>query len=378
MGKVWTVRLALFCAFAVGSASAEGWWMRGGPVYRGGMDIEGSGSSYVQEQNVHAGRVPVPVGVSSAYGNRVYDDGYVRVDPGTGNSSSIDPSVTWYWGYENAGQHDPGAGTLSFSKSMQGYVETRNSPFDDDDNGAAGGIELQVGRPLRRGHVAIDACIGLQALWGGGSLRARTYEESVGRATIIDTYDASAITMPDPGHQGTYAGPFDTPAVIPSPVIPNVPSSRSSAFRSTGSVVYNDIDMDVDTDLYALWIGSRFAVQPTEALSLGATPRVSLNYVDASVERDERFILKQPDGATTTLASWHDCASESEWLLGLGITTDAFLETERGLLLGASVGYDWMLGDVDVQVGPNKVSVDPSGYSVNAIVGWRFGGGGGE
>ena len=204
------------------------------------------------------------------------------------------------------------------------------------------------------------------------------------RDTITDTYtyDTTGVTVPAAPHEGTYDGPFDTPPVIPSPTIPNRPSSvdrdTDRSTRRTSSTTWsarNHINMEVDTDLYELWLGPRLALQANDRLALHVTPKVSATYVDASVDRTETFVATYADGSSATLNSWSDSGSESKFVFGAGVAAGADLEFENGMFAGIWGGYEWVSEDVDVQVGPNTVAVDASGYTAGAVIGYRFGGG---
>lgn len=398
---------AVILGLTASSTLAEGPWLKAGPVYRGGMEADASGSSHVQQQGVHAA-TPMRSfpGYSdnnddtSQYGDRTFDDGYVNMDPGTGNPASIDPTVTWYWGYENDGQYDAGSDTLNFhrttSESGSGRIVTLTTLQDDpasfDDTFSGWGLELVGGYPLRtRGKLRVDLCAGLAGIWGaeadlGGSTFAEQIQDdrySV-RDTITDTYtyDTTGVTVPAAPHEGTYDGPFDTPPVIPSPTIPNRPSSvdrdTDRSTRRTSSTTWsarNHINMEVDTDLYELWLGPRLALQANDRLALHVTPKVSATYVDASVDRTETFVATYADGSSATLNSWSDSGSESKFVFGAGVAAGADLEFENGMFAGIWGGYEWVSEDVDVQVGPNTVAVDASGYTAGAVIGYRFGGG---
>jgi hypothetical protein len=412
------------------SAHAEGLWLRVGPVYRGGMDAEASGSSHVQSQGIHAasprrsfpdrltgGRVAGPLRDNiSSYGNRTFDDGYVNMDAGTGNPSSIDPDVTWYWGYEDSSQYNSAADTLTFHRTTRqpgmevatgkGRVVSLSTLRDEeasfDDTFGGWGLELSGGYPLQtRGRLGVELCGGMAGIWNAGAqMGGSTFEEQVreDRYAVIDTtdyitdtyvYDTSGVTLPPAPHRGTYDGPFDTPPVIPSPTIPNRPDSlhrdsvRAGAInrdiRRTSSSTWtarNQVDMDVETDIYELWVGPRLAFHANDWLALHLTPKVSLNYIDADVDRSESFVASYADGRRETLHRWTDQGDEQKWSFGAGLTAGADVEFKNGMFAGCWGGYEWVGGDVDVRIGPNTVSVDASGYSAGVVMGRRFGGGG--
>ncbi len=71
-----------------------------------------------------SGSNPGAPGVSGV--NHVYDDGYVRVDE-TGNAGGY----TSYWGYNNAGQYDSGAKTLTYHSAKSYSANSGTSQAND-------------------------------------------------------------------------------------------------------------------------------------------------------------------------------------------------------------------------------------------------------
>lgn len=358
-------------------AKSELFWLKAGPVYRGGMKADASGSSHTQNQGTHAlGALQSPAGVGSAgsFADRTYDDGYVRRDPGTGIPSTIDPNVTWYWGYDNGAQYDADAETLTFHRTgTEGYQKTLDAALDADDTMAGYGAELVGGLPLKDGKFSLALCLGLQGIFDAdASLDGSTYEEGVGRLDVRDTYDVSGVSIPSAGFRGTYDGPFGTPPVIPSPVIPNRPTSRSSSLTDMKWSARNAISMDAKTDLLELWLGPRLALQASDRISVNLTPKVSVNYVDVSVDRSETFVATDAAGRSATLDRWTDSGSETEFIFGAGATAGVDVEITDHLFAGVWGGYEWVSDEVDVTVGPNTVSVDASGYTAGAAAGYRF------
>jgi len=422
--------VALCCCFVLGGEGvcrAGESWVKAGLLYRGGMNARSTGTSYTQDQDLHGaepvGGLDLPdVGKNpdniNSYANRDFDDGYVYMDAGTGNPASIDPTVTWFWGYQDRDQLDTGADTLTFTRTT---VSSKNRPFEgqgrrvvldalkdtsatfDDDFGGFG-AEIVWGFPTdTEGNVRVDFCAGLgviiseNATVGGTSFHEEIRDETFTASgqhrytdTITDTYvyDVSGVSIPGAPHSGTYDGPFDTPPVIPSPTIPNRPSdvyrdaSRDSNFDVASETIIastvwnamNRITMDVDTDIYQAWLGSQLTFNGGESLSFNVTPRVSMNFVDVSVERSEQFSVTYADGGREVLNSWSDSGSESWFFFGAGVTAGANLELKNGIFAGIWGGYEWLSDKIDVEVGPNTVSVDASGYTAGVVLGRRFGG----
>ena len=95
--------LASWLGFSMETAGGE-FWVGAGPVYRGGLKLELKANGSLWEEP-KAGKADYgKVDDSLGYGDRTFEDGYVKMDAGTGNPESIDPSVTWNWGYDSGSQ----------------------------------------------------------------------------------------------------------------------------------------------------------------------------------------------------------------------------------------------------------------------------------
>ena len=356
------------------------WWIEAGPVYRGNMDITISGTSYTQLNGLNAwgplGTNPA-AGPTAGYADRTYDDGYVRMDPGTGNPAALDPDTTWFWGYDNAAQYDPAAGTLSFSSTgLVGYTEALNRALAVKDDVDAVGFEIAGGfQLLQQPTYRIDLAFGIQSVWGGDkNYRTSTYAESAGRLDLTDAYDTGGLVpgqFPAPGHRGTFDGPFDNPPVIPSPLI-------STNFTRTINPVdlpfgaANSINLKVNTRLQSLWVGPRISYQPAPKWSLHIDPKLTLSHVKIKASRNEQFTATDAAGATTTLAAWNDNASNGDWQLGAALSAGAQYDVNDMLYFDASIGYEWVFNDVGLNIGPNRLTYDPSGYTASIMLGYRF------
>jgi hypothetical protein len=412
-----------------GSVLAENWWLEVGAAYRGGMKTDASGGSHVRNLEIHASvsqrNIPGNLAGSSAsksnpdsinqYGDHTFEDGYVDTDRGTGNPDSVDPSVTWNWGYDNNSQYNPSDETLTFHRSSTtsgqqvktgtGQVITvstvQDTAVDSSSDFGGAGLELKGGRTVYQGESThIDLVAGIMVIVNAGSdMSVTTFKENIqdDQYRITDTYrytdrhtdayvyNTSGVAIPSVPHQGTYDGPFDEPAVIPSPVIPNLPASSQRDTRRSGSVVRdlrvvssanwsarNHINFDIEADIYELWFGPRIGFPVNDRFTFHITPKVSLNYVDVNVSRSESFVASYADGSTATLNSWSDQTDKSEWIFGAGLTVDADVQFGNGYFAGLWGGYEWVSDDVEVEVGPNQVSVDVSGYTVGLLGGKKF------
>jgi hypothetical protein len=379
--------LSLLCAgFLAGHSYGwtQSWWIEGGPVFRGGMKAKAEGSSYTQALGLHdplaSGHPTDPTGLGSAtaYADRTYDNGYVKLDPGTGNPTSLDPNTTWNWGFNNPAQYNSAAQTLSFQKQgTPGYNTLQNGTPGKDDEFWGAGFQIVAGLPLlHSGPWNLDLSLGFQGIWGGTeSFNVSTYREDVRQSTVTDVYDVSGIGtagFPASGFQGTYLGPFDNPPVVPSPVIPNIPQSRSASMSAALSTSYNTINFNVDQDLYQFSLGPKIGFAASQHIQLHLRPTVSLNIVDASVKRTELFVQAPAGGASTVLNQWADHASRQDVYFGLGAVGGVDLDFGKGYYGGVFGGYEWVSASVKVSVGPNNVLLDASGWAVGLTVGKRF------
>lgn len=232
------------------------------------------------------------------------------------------------------------------------------------------GLELCAGYPIYSGAVRIDLSLGIQGLRGADAhMSGSTYREEVGRLDVTDVYDVSRTTVPGSPYRGTYDGPFDDPPVIPSPTIPNVPSSRSVRGVDLQQSAYNAIAFDVDTDVYQAWIGPRVLLNPSARVQFLLLPKLSLNYVRVDVARSESLVAFHSNGRTDLLNSWHDRGDEGDFLFGAGMTVGADIAFGADYFAGVFAGYEWISDEVDVDVGPNRISVDAGGISAGILVG---------
>ncbi|HLH52577.1 MAG TPA: hypothetical protein VKY92_03085 [Verrucomicrobiae bacterium] len=346
------------------------------------MKVSAQGSSYTQMLGLHdpnaAGVMAPPggIGAANAYADRTYDNGYVKKDPGTGNPNSIDPNTTWNWGFNNSAQYNAGAQTLSFQKQgSPGYNTIQNGAPDGSGNYWAGGFQMVAGIPLTQPDAwTFDLTAGFQGVWGAKqTFNFSSYREDVRQITVTDTYDVSGIgaaSFPANGFHGTYLGPFDNPPVVPSPVIPNLPASRSSTTSAPLSTSYNSIGFKVDQSFYQFSLGPKVGLM-TQGVSVFLRPSVSLDIVDANVDRNETFTQSSAAG-NALLGSWSDSAKRQKVFFGLGAVVGANLDLGKGYYAGLFGGYDWVSEKLKVAVGPNILLLDGSGWVAGLSLGKRF------
>jgi hypothetical protein len=366
------------------SIHAQTWWVSAGPVFRPGLQVSVGGLSYVQTLGLHdplaSGPLATPTGIGdpNAYADRVYDNGYVKRDPGTGYPTTIDPNTTWNWGFSDPGQYNANTRALTFQKTgAAGYTVLNSGAVQASDDMLGAGLQLLGGVALKQAEKwSIDLCVGFQAIWSGTDMPATSaYRESVRQVRVTDIYDVSGIPaakFPAQGFHGTYRGPFDTPPIIPSPVIPNLPSSRTSSAGTALATSYNSVGFDLDQNLFQIAVGPRLNWAAGRNISFNLRPTISLNVIGLDAQRREAFLQNAPGVGTTVVRRWSDQATEYEVLLGLGIAAGVDLDLGKGFFAGVFGGYEWVADEATLSIGPNKVSLDANGFVAGAVIGKRF------
>jgi hypothetical protein len=377
---------AIFLLIAVVMDVCAGEWrFSAGPYYRGGMKAESAGSSYAQALPRTAARsdyMPGPIPPPCI--PTVFDDGYVRSD---GDLST--PSLTWNWGYDNDSQYNSAADTLSFHTAPQleggnGYtvassvIADRDAAFSDTFGGC--GVELSAGYMIKESKsYQVEFCAGVSTIWDAqADMSGSTFEEHVSERSYADVayyentyvYDVSGVSVPGAPYQGVSGGP-EIPLYYSSS--DSIGSTRTITTSEREWTNRNMIDMAVDTDIYSLWLGPRIGVRAGKQFSLHVIPRISVNYVDAGVNRRETFVRDYGGGQSELLQSWSDSGSKGDIIFGAGMSAGIDMDFENGMFAGLRGGYEWLSDKVSVDVGPGAVSVDAGGYTFGVVAGFNFG-----
>lgn len=344
-------------------SSSKNAWISISPVLRGGMNFKITGSSYAQSLGMDG------IGRANVYSDRAYDNGgYVNKDASEGGG--IEPNTTWNWGFTDPAQYDAAAGTLTFRRNgIPRYSSLAEGGSGGDEDLPGAGLRLQAGVPLKAGEKwSMDLVFGFQANWANNE-----YIESANYVTAIDTYDVSGLGLvAGATHLGSYLGPFDTPPVIPSPIINNTLNDalnrRTEVPFAAAAGANSQISVDVDQGLYQFSLGAQVGFAASERLRLHVTPAVSLSILDVSVARTETFMFGDGSGAKR----WSD--REDDWSIHFGVSAIGGVDYDLGKNWFAGVfgGYEWMPDKTKINVGPNTVSLDASGWVVGLSLGKNF------
>ena len=341
-----------------------------------------TGSSYVQQLARHAASEalsePASIGTTNDYADRLYQDGYVKLDISTTDTNSVGgPGNTWNWAYDNSSQYDSTAQTLSFHQQGNvGYTTLLNRPVSSEDEMAAAGIQLRGGIKLFKSKAwSLDLALGFQGMFGVESRMSTTsYRERIGQLNVTDSYDVSQTVDPITGFfpgprtsPGGYTGQFD----VPGPVIYNIPTSRTDT-ETVLATAENRINFHFRTDFYEWNLSPRIRYAATPKLSLHLSPSIGVALLDISAERSEVFIRTATDGTKTQLGSWHDQKNQTTVRFTAGVTGGADYDLGNDFYAGIYGGYDWAVDTARFSLGPNTISMDGSGFVAGAVVGKRF------
>jgi hypothetical protein len=365
----------------------KGWRVQAGWVHQWGrgMDVR-SGSPMLSRLPRSAGAPALTYPDDSAYTNRVFDDGYVFLDPWTTDPGLIGSErygMTWNWGYQNSSQYDnvtdPENPTLTFHID-QGFVTDENSPVSAE-GGTGGklpsdGIELKVKRWLHTWEdrdIDLDLVLGLAWFKTDHSNVRRTYTQNgynISEAyTYLDYFGTPA--------GGSWPWPFSPPDTYsgdytgPGPLLPGTPIDSSLIFDS--GTIRDSVLINGRLRRLRGEAGLSFIKPLTQRLNAYFEPQFVLEFVDAKVSRTETLTFTEGNSeATTQIASTTEKKSKARIVPGFLLTAGADYRFSENWYVGASLGWEWLFRDVEVNVGPDQVNFDLEGGEFSLYLGRHF------
>lgn len=387
--------------FASSLAYAGGsWFTEAGPWYRGGMKMDVSGGSIDagNEIGMAAGGnvVSVPSGQllnddGAAQQLRQFDNGYVGP---SGWGWARDDGITQYWAYDDASQYDSGSGTLRFKLTLSdsgsadrelSRVVAGDRAWKDSQTANGTGGQVTLGRVLQRSRTREWSGV-LQAGWlqDIGWTAQHRFDD---RLTVEHTTYRSAYQRRE---EWTYT--YDT---LSNPAFPSAPyamtdnsgtgpmiSDRPASIQRNGAqqvsysdrvvgsrqvLVHSDVSVDADALLLVFNLGPRFRWTPSSRWSLVLQAGVTANMLDAEVERRE--IFSQSGGQVLQADILQ--VDERAWLAGASASCGFQFNLNDSFYVLASGGYDYVEPH-EFSVGPDRITLDLSGYSANVAFGMRF------
>jgi hypothetical protein len=405
----------LVCTNAIFGANDSGWEFKIGPTFRVGMEAEVSGSSKTRVSGIQAAdevkRVPALSGIPNVpdvgpnpdditqEADRSFDNGFVFTD-------AVYSPYTYNYLYANSDQYDPGAGTLTFSRTTEEsesqqagsgtilertVVNDYSSQFNDSASIDGWGLRAEASYNLAEWkEMDVKLVFGARSFWDIGTNFSDTTfsqivnEKSTGftdvyscKDAINDTYvyDASGQYLPDAGNM---------PDPVSEDPIPNRPDSTTRTTSRDGVVsrslvggstrawkAENRIDMDVDSKLYQLAIGGSLSSKLFDGCRITLQPSLLLNMLDADLDRREQFYIAEGAGEGTVIQSWRDQKSETKYLFGVGMELGLVFNLTDNIFLAVNGGYE-LVEKAKMEIGPNSVELDVSAFTASGMCGITF------
>lgn len=363
-----------------------------------GMDVEGPAPSLYNRLHLQRGSKwegqPPPNGMTGPENGLPaqwnYDDGYVFPDeqsdiahPGDDPNASYS---THYWHYENPDQYsvaNPARPTLTFHRDLGLHYSGDPSVTTDahsDDDLPRDGVEIRLSRWLhtwKDQDMDLDVVVGVA--WFPDTdpvLHSRTTRQNlvhrVTRYTYVDYFGSTGGGAWQPGLDNWYPyyGRFHTNDDPPgdNPIIPLDyavdPASKVSVINDT---------VGIEATFWRLRgvLGPSVTKPLTRRLSAYVAPQFALEYVDVCVDRTETVTVDRR-GRVDRRGGTSDHEDATEFVPGFLLTAGANYAVTTNWLVGASVGWEWLSRDVDVNIGPDKVSFDLDGAEVSITLSRKF------
>ncbi|HWN93393.1 MAG TPA: hypothetical protein VNT99_00030 [Methylomirabilota bacterium] len=259
--------------------------------------------------------------------DRFYDDGYNRVD-----SSGNRDGLTWFWGYENAGQIV--GDTLAMHSTSVAPISSKTIDGDPQS-----GLELTYGRELGRLEKH-NAGWGLEAALGWTYIDIADDRPLAGGVrTITDTYDLGGVIPPPAPYNGTFQGP--------GPLIDDAPA-RAIVSSARGAVVTGE--RHFEADLFAFRLGPYIdcPIDENWMFSISAGPAVGIV--------DGEFRFRQTVKTDTGRRFQSGSGSETDIVFGgyLSGTIHWAINEQWGLFIG---GHYTALTSYEVKAGEQKAEI---------------------
>ena len=172
------------------------------------------------------------------------------------------------------------------------------------------------------------------------------------QVTSQSTYDLTAPLDLDGRLDYENAEVFETEVVTASPV-PERSSSKRSSARSFAKI-------EADADLQEAVLGASFACR-SGRFSFSVRPMAVFAFVDVDAKRTETLV----SSSGKVLQTWSDKGDESKFAFGSGLEIAAEIALDDAFGLWAAAGYE-KIEKVELDVGPQKLSLDPGAWTVSA------------
>ena len=309
--------------------------------------------------------VEPPIGTTGVIAPRIYNDGFVGLDPGT-----INDNRTWNWGYQGPGQ--AGTDTLTFhasgAQSIRSDVPTVSPPLHQSETSISGQVHLNLHlMPLRtdnRPGIQTGFLLSLSALGFEDQFKFSDFSllqaRDDFRIDYTDIFQLAGVVPPSAPYAGTATGP--------GPVIPNMPDSRSATpvpINRTEATLRNQVHSSFEASIVSLGVGPAWRYHSSKTLSWEFAAGLSLNVYDWSANQQETVTVT---GGLEPVRSWSNSRTGSDINWGLfvrGAIQHQLSESwSIALLFQAHTIEDLSFGP-----GPSNVELENDGFTI----GWNAG-----
>ena len=362
--------LSLPAAWAEFPAGTAPWEFRIGPVFRTDTQLQvdwsvGSVASRTSPYYTSQSSGNAQIGPVNGYANRDYEDGFVYTDPGTADPETDVPGLTWYWGYDNAGQFTGDAVQFHSGPIAEYRVEGLPAgPWSDDSQVSLAGLNLSGGRQLwkwRRTALGVSG----GASWFLDQQAQFAMESVVARETsrtwrYVDTYSAPYDPFPSAPYEGSFEGP--------GYLLHNQPDSRDTETLSNRSVDWvAKSRLEVDVGVLDLRLGPSLWVELNDSIGLRFSPQFRAAQVTTQAKA-QTIISPTRSGSIY----FEDSQRERDWLLGGGLEAEVRVLLALGWHIGLAVSCDWWNDDVVLSADPFDARVALGQWSYSLVFGVEF------
>ena len=378
------------------SLPATGLRLRVSPVFRSSLRLKYRGescASNVQIADFLVQSAQEEVNDDLDYGDRIFADGYVCQDAGTGKPDTVLPDSTWNWGYQSASQYDAENQMLTFRKYVQVRQENleriggkMGAERESDRADEHCGLEFAVEIPLAEvfsGACSFSAGWQWVPAWREHSEFCSFRQDCFYTSSVYDAedhyvYATYGAELPPPGHAGCYEGPFADPP-SPGTLIANRPSSVQRILGDSSQILANEavsfrnqVHLQVDCEQQEFWFGPVFRWMPVPWLSCSISPRFNLMYSAVELKREEKLWQIAANGGREQRGHWRHQRDGQRLLPGTSLSATLEGTWESGFFAGLNLAASWYPEDLELRAGPGKVTIRPGTLCAGAIFGYRF------
>ncbi len=360
--------------------------VRAGAAYRGGMKVRAKGGgSYaagIKKSSTKTSGNDAANGADFESSSLTF--GYTGGDRTFGSGTTALGSGTIHAdGTYSGGDYSAASDDVYFSDNREttetlGGRQTTTSAAkgagelawgDDDMDGWGATVDFEYPLLEFEAGLSIGAILGFRGYWNvdgavsgsgaGVEYRTKTSTSATSTRTTSSFYDVTAPLNLD--------GTLDlaNAEVFQGEVVKYAPGAAASS-SSSRSFAASRSTIEAEADLFQTAIGA--AVQlDCGRLALSLRPSLLLNVIDAEAKRTE--VLSSASGKV--VQAWTDEADESHFALGFGLDISADFALCESMGVWVSGGYEW-IDKVGFDVGPQRVELDPSAWTVSVGIRYTF------